>query len=161
MQVIHALVQVALRWREEGGIIEREGRNSRKGESSTRPPRGVQVDGLPRVVSSFRNDHKHIAIHPRQSIDASGAFQKVCICLPIFDISSACLKPSGQQSKTHKRRRDQDQTVRLTCRFRFCSRLQKLMLKNCPIYKITTKFRSSGCLAFRLNFPRFRTYDPR
>ncbi len=50
MQVIHALVQVARRWREEGG--SREERNSRKGESSTRPPRGDQVDGLPRVVNT-------------------------------------------------------------------------------------------------------------
>ncbi len=54
MQVIHALVQVALRWREEGGSIEREERNLRKGESSTRPPRGDQVDGLPRVVNKLR-----------------------------------------------------------------------------------------------------------
>ena len=51
MQVIHALVHVALRWREEGSR-GREGRNSRKGESSTRPPRGDQVDGLPLVAST-------------------------------------------------------------------------------------------------------------
>ncbi len=53
MQVIHALVQVALRWREVGSR-ERGARNLRKGESSTRPPRGDQVDGLPRVVNDVR-----------------------------------------------------------------------------------------------------------
>ncbi len=73
-----------------------------------------------------------------------------------FDIYISGLKPPGQQSKTHKRRRDPNQTVRLTCRFRFCSRLQKLMFKTFPIFKITTKFWSPGCLAFRVSFPRFR-----
>ncbi len=50
MQVIHALVQVAFRWR-EWGSTKREGRRFRKIDSSTRLPRGDQVDGLPRVVS--------------------------------------------------------------------------------------------------------------
>ncbi len=35
----------------ENQNIEREGNNLRKRESSTRPPRGDQVDGLPRVVN--------------------------------------------------------------------------------------------------------------
>ncbi len=51
MQVIHALVQVGPRWRREGGSIERDERNLRKEESSTRLSRGNQVDGLPRVVN--------------------------------------------------------------------------------------------------------------
>ena len=56
IQVIHALVQIAFESKEE-----RFGRRKRrkeelmqalKKESSTRPPRGDQVDGLPRVVST-------------------------------------------------------------------------------------------------------------
>ena len=67
------------------------------------------------------------------------------------------LGSSGRCSKTHKRRRGPDQTVRLTCRFRFCSRLPNLMVKTFPIFENTTKILSSGCLAFRAYFPRFRT----
>ncbi len=106
MQVIHALVQVALRWREDGSS-GRAGRNSRKGGSSTRPPRGDQVDGLPRVV--IRNLGKLIPNAKQPGL------QNFVVILKFGKVSNISFCYREQNMNLQVRR-----TVWYGCRLRLC-----------------------------------------